>query len=142
MLQLSVCTFTAFLCLTRDDPLPADGGFGSSCTYNSDTGACETLENMCIMTLPHDSGFDMSLGYIGNWLSRDCDWPRGTSSYLPFNFSMSRVSDILSRSASSTRRRDAYGKPINDLIVPASHVPLVPEDRTLLPPIQAPVRRW
>lgn len=55
---------------------------------------------------------------------------------------MGEVSDVTSRSASSTRHRPASDKQVRDRIVPVSPVLLVQGNVILLPNIQAQLHRW
>lgn len=60
---------------------------------------------------------------------------------MAYDFHIGKASDISSRSASWTRRRDADGKPISDRVVPASPVLFVPEELTPLSTIQVQVHQ-
>lgn len=102
---------------------------------------CETLENTCAMAVQHVSRFDMSLGYMAYCRSFEVNWPRCTLPWVPYVFTIGKLSDAPSCSTFSTRPRNTDGEPFSDLIVPAS-VLFVPEDFTPFPTIQAQVRRW
>lgn len=122
MSEFTVCNFTAFLCWARDGTVCAKGSSGSPSIWDSDVlvlllpAVCEKLENMSVMYVLHDSGFDMSLSYMAYSRSQDVDWPWCMSSWFPYDLKMGGIYDILSRSAYSTCHRNADGKPIGDRI--------------------------
>lgn len=89
-----------------------------------------------------DSGFDTALRYMADCRSRDIDWPRCRSSWIPYDFRKGEVADVPSCSASLTRCRNADAEPIGVCILPASPDFLVPEDLTLLPTNHARALPW
>lgn len=117
-----------FYCLACDGPVSAQGNSGSSRIWDFGklvsltSGVCETLEKMGIMMVLRNYGFNMALGYVTYCRSRDVVWPRCTSYWFPYDFSVGEVSDVPSRRSPSTLRRNADCKPIGDRILPASVV--------------------
>lgn len=145
MSEFIVCNFTAFLCFARDGPVSVEARSGSAPAWGSGMlallppGACETLKKMGVMVDLHDFGFDKSFGYMAYWWSHGVSSPRCTSSRFPYNFNMTELSDVPSRSAFSTRLLNADGKLTGDRIVPASPVHFELEDLTTVSTIQAQV---
>lgn len=70
MSGFTVCTFMPFLCLACDGPISSEGSSAASLIWDSGmlaslpSGVCQTLEKMGVMAVLHDSGFEMSLGYM------------------------------------------------------------------------------
>lgn len=76
MLEFSVCTFTAFLCLACDGSVLTEDISCLSPVWDSGMlvklpyGLREILEKMGAMVVVQDSGFDMYLGYMAYSVSR------------------------------------------------------------------------
>lgn len=84
------------------------------------SGVCKKLEKMGVMGVVHDSGLEMSLGFMIHFCSREVDRPICTSSRFPSNSIMGETSDVLSCRASSTCCRNADGETIGIRIILAS----------------------
>lgn len=105
-------------------------------------GVSEQLGKMGVMAVLSGCSFDTTLAYMDYCRSRKIDWPRCTSSWLLYDFSMGQVSDVSSSRSFLTRLGNADGEPLDDLILPALPVLFEPGEFTTLPVIQACVRRW
>lgn len=74
--------------------------------------------------------------------SHDVDWLQYTAPSLPYHFRMGGVSDVLTRSVSSTGRFCANGKPIGDCIIPIYWLLFLPWDFYSSRNVLVNVRRW
>lgn len=80
--EFTVKTHPAFLCSSGNGAAVPEHGSGrpphcqSGILVSLRFSVHEALETICVIALLHETGFDMSLGYLANCWIQDVDWSR------------------------------------------------------------------